>query len=228
MSMKSLLEPAKASKATAAVIIVHGLGDSGAGWKFFSDIARRSPKFDHINFVFPNAPVIPITANSGYRMPGWFNIYQFGDPSAQQDVEGHFKSLAKIRSLIKEQETKYGIPPERVVLGGFSQGAALALDALATFDVKLAGFLIFSGFLPIEKEVDAKFNPANLDTPVFQGHGEADPIISVKYGKLAHDYFKSKGFKNYEFKTYPGLPHSTAEDELHRAYQLIERVLPAA
>lgn len=210
---------------TASVIIVHGLGDSGDGWKFFSDLARRSSEFDHINFVFPNAPTIPITANAGYEMPGWFDIFQFGAPGGKKDVDGYLKSLDLVKSYIKEQ-IDLGVKPDRIIVGGFSQGAALALGALATLDFKIAGFLIFSGFMPVGEKIKSLFNPKNLETPVFQVHGDADPIIHKEYADQTHEFFKELGYKNYNYNIYPNLPHSVANEELSQAFDFLRKTIP--
>jgi len=225
MVLSAVRVSSKTKVPTASIIIVHGLGDSGDGWKFLSDLARRSPEFDHINFVFPNAPTIPITANAGYEMPGWFDLFAFGKPSAKNDVEGYLKSLNLLKSYIKEQ-TDQGIKPERIIIGGFSQGAALALGALATLDFKVAGFLIFSGFMPVGEKIKSLFNPTNLNTPVFQGHGDADPIISKEFADQTHDFFKDLGYKNYNYNIYPDLPHSVANEELAHAFDFIRKTIP--
>ncbi|CCH45046.1 Acyl-protein thioesterase 1 [Wickerhamomyces ciferrii] len=210
---------------TASVIIVHGLGDSGDGWKFLADLARGSNEFDHINFVFPNAPTIPITANQGYEMPGWFDLYQFGTSGGRKDVDGYLKSLKVLNSYVKEQ-IDLGVKPERIIIGGFSQGAALALGALATFDFKVAGFLIFSGFMPVGDKVKELFNPANIETPVFQGHGDIDPIINKSYADETHQFFKDLGYKNYNYNIYPNLPHSVANEELSHAFDFLKKTIP--
>lgn len=226
MSLSAVRVPARTKVPTAAYVHLHGLGDSGSGWQFFSDLARQSPDFDHINFVFPNAPIIPITANGGYEMPGWFDIFQFGQPGGRQDVEGYLKSLETLKAFIKEQ-TDLGIKPDRILIGGFSQGAALSLGALATLDFKLAGFLIFSGFMPVREKIKELFNLTNIDTPVFQGHGDDDPIINKGYADQTAEFFKKElGFKNYTYNIYPNLPHSVANEELAHAFDFIRKTVP--
>ncbi|CDR38362.1 CYFA0S02e00760g1_1 [Cyberlindnera fabianii] len=211
---------------TAAVIIVHGLGDSGSGWKFFADMARQSSDFDHIRFVFPNAPNQPVSINGGIPMPSWFDIDSFGEYTNNRDVAGYLKSLDTVKQYINEQ-VESGIPTERIVVGGFSQGGGLALGTAALFDKKLAGILAFSPAAPFYSTFKEKKVDVNIDTPIFHGHGTSDPVVPYEAGKLTRDFFtKELGFKNYKHESYPGLEHSCANEELAAAYKLISDVLP--
>ncbi|GMF06772.1 unnamed protein product [Ambrosiozyma monospora] len=119
-SALSLLKVAAPAKATATMIIIHGLGDSGQGWTFLSDAFHQMPDFQHINFVFPNAPTKPLSVAGGQLVPQWFDIYEFGNPNAKSDVPGFFNTVDQIKDLVKK-EVENGIPAERVLIGGFSQ-----------------------------------------------------------------------------------------------------------
>ncbi|CAK7909260.1 acyl-protein thioesterase 1 [[Candida] anglica] len=228
MSLPSAIRMTASSNPTGALIFFHGLGDSGSGWSFFPQLIKRAnivPNSDSINYVFPNAPEIPISVNGGYRMPGWFDIYEFGNPNAKQDVAGFLKSCELVKGYIKEQMTTYNIPAEKIIIGGFSQGAALTLATLALLDIKIGGAVIFSGFCPIKKELGGLLNKANFDTPVFQGHGTADPVIAHEFGQQTSVLFQDLGFKNFKFHSYPGLAHSASEEELEQAMEFIKNVL---
>ncbi|ODV87486.1 hypothetical protein CANARDRAFT_26884 [[Candida] arabinofermentans NRRL YB-2248] len=220
----SALRVASPTKATASMIVIHGLGDSGSGWSWFADLLHQSDEFKHINLVFPNAPIVPVTVNGGYKMPAWFDIFEFGNPNAKQDVEGFFKSTNQIKQLII-QEISTGIPANRIIVGGFSQGAALSLATAATFDKKLAGVMCLSGFLPVKAEIAPLITDNNKKTPIFHGHGEADPIINFKFGKMTADAYKSFGFTNYEFNSYPGMAHSTCNQEMTDIMQFIRKTI---
>lgn len=216
--------------ANAAVIFIHGLGDSGDGWSWFPKVVSLTglvKSNDEINYVFPNAPNIPITVNGGMRMPGWFDIYAFGDPSAKQDVDGFFKSCNVVKLLITEQIEKHNISPERIIIGGFSQGSAISMAVLSLLDIKIGGLVALSGFCPVTDALPGKTNKSgiNFDTPVFQGHGTVDPIIAHQYGKLSSDFYKSLGFKNWDFRSYNGVAHSTSEDELVDVVRFISSIL---
>ena len=219
---------ATAKPAKSAIIFVHGLGDSGSGWSWFPQLAKQSniiKNCDSINYVFPNAPSMPISANGGYVMPGWFDIYEFGNPDAKQDVEGFHKSCDTLKSLIKEQIETHNIPADKIIIGGFSQGAAVSLGTLALLDFKVGGVVALSGFSPIKDSLPQVMNKANLETPIFQGHGTADPIINYDYGKQTSELYQKLGFTNAKFHTYPGVVHSASEEELADAMKFIDDVL---
>ena len=222
-----VLEP-KSGKHTSTMIIVHGLGDSGHGWKSFASMLQQHPDFSQVRFIMPHAPIIRITAFGNQETPSWFNIYQLGNPNAKQDIEGFMGSVSKIESLIKSEIESKGISPSKIVLAGFSQGAALTLASAATFkdeDLKLGGFVALSGFCPIQDHIKSVFSTTNLDTPVFQAHGTSDPFISYSYGKNTGDFYeKTLGFKNFTFKTYQGLGHSTSPSEVGEVVEFLKGI----
>lgn len=205
-------------------VIVHGFGDSGNGWRSFSNLLQRDPAFADVRFILPNAPVISITAFGNQAAPSWFNIYKMGDPTAKQDVEGFLGSVQKLRFLI-DSEIKAGIPAENIVLGGFSQGAALTIGSAATFDVKLGGFVSLSGFCSIQEAIKPLISKANNGTPMFQGHGTADPVIKYENGKKSNEFLKtSVGMKKIDFHTYNGMAHSTSPEEVADIIQFLKQI----
>ncbi|ODQ82966.1 hypothetical protein BABINDRAFT_159445, partial [Babjeviella inositovora NRRL Y-12698] len=220
LSLKALQFPAQSGIADSAIIFIHGLGDTSNGWSFFRQmaLARSNPIYKNAKFIFPQAPDIPITANGGYVMPGWFDLFEFGNPNAKQDIQGFRTSVEKVRQLVL-QTIESGIKPERIILGGFSQGAALSLACLPLInDVKLGGVVALSGFMTIKDSVHesvAKFGGndklVNRDTPIFQGHGTVDPLIAHQYGKMTSEIMiKEFGFKNLKFHSYSGVAHSAS------------------
>lgn len=229
MSISCVRIPA-AKTANAAVIFIHGLGDSGDGWSWFPQIIRQTgliKSADETNYVFPNAPTMPITANGGMSMPGWFDIYEFGNPKARQDVAGFFKSCEIVKLLVQEQVEKHHISPERIIIGGFSQGSAISMAVLSLLDIKIGGLVAISGFCPVADAIIEKHNKSgvNFDTPVFQGHGTVDPIIALEFGKHASEFYKSLGFKKWDFHSYAGVPHSTNEEELIDVIKFMSTIL---
>lgn len=229
IAMSSLPAIRVAAKAPlAAIIFLHGLGDSGDGWLWFPRLCQQQhiiPNQEAINWVFPHAPTIPITVNGGMAMPGWFDIYEFGGrPDAKKDVAGFLASVDKIKQLVQEQRDQ-GISADKIIIGGFSQGAALSLAALALLDVKVGGVVALSGFCPVPNEVSSKSTGVNKDTPVFQGHGTADPIVSFALGEHARDLYKGLGYTNYTFKGYQGVVHLADEQELADVQEFIKKVL---
>lgn len=117
---------------SASIIFLHGLGDSGSGWAFLAEEARRQKRLQHVNFVFPNAPTRPVTLNFGMAMPAWYDIPSLGAIRSNQDEKGIMESVETLKNLIKEQQDK-GIPLNRIVIGGFSQGCAVSLAVCAVF-----------------------------------------------------------------------------------------------
>lgn len=177
------------------------------------------------NFVFPNAPSIPITVNAGMRMPGWFDIYEFNNANAKQDEDGFYKSCEYLKSLITEQHEKHQIPFDQIVIGGFSQGAAVSMATLAMLDQKIGGLVALSGFLPAADSLKQKVQSANFSTPVFQGHGDLDPLIQLPYGEKTAEFFKGLGFTNWKFNVYEGVPHSADNAELLDVVKFLAKVL---
>ncbi|EGV62700.1 phospholipase/carboxylesterase [Yamadazyma tenuis] len=231
MSVSAVRVSAKTT-AKSAIIFVHGLGDSGEGWSWFPQLLKGmgiiSPAvLDATNFVFPNAPTIPISVNGGYQMPGWFDIFEFGNIKARQDIPGFLRSCEVLKALIEEQVNVHNVPREKIIIGGFSQGAAIALATASLLESKVGGVVALSGFCPIIDEIKKLHNKngTNFSIPVFQGHGTADPIIAHQYGQLTAEFYQSLGFTNYRFKSYPGMAHSAGDDELVDVAKFLKDVL---
>ena len=226
MPLNAVRVASKAQPAKNVILVFHGLGDSGSGWSFLAEYLQRSPAFAHTRFVFPNAPNMRIDANGGMSMPAWFNIYDWANPDARVDVEGIKSSLKVINSFIQEQIDD-GISPENIILGGFSQGAALTLASTVTSPYKLGGFFALSGFCRLKKEdLDSIAENKNKDTPVFHGHGNQDPIIPIQYGSDAKKFFeKYFHLSDYDFKSYRGMAHSTSLEEMQDLVQFLSKAL---
>ncbi|KUJ23243.1 putative acyl-protein thioesterase 1, partial [Mollisia scopiformis] len=216
----ALMIPA-VKKHTATVIMAHGLGDSGAGWVSLAENWRRRSKFDEVKFIFPNAPTIPITVNMGMRMPGWYDIVRtrpaaldFADLQAGQDEVGILRSRDYFQSLIKT-EIDAGIPSDRIVIGGFSQGGAMSIFSGITSQTKLGGIFGLSCYLLLHskfKELVPADGP-NRETPIFMGHGDSDPLVRPQFGQMTAHFLKQEGFK-VDLKMYRGLEHSATPEEI--------------
>ncbi|CDO96191.1 unnamed protein product [Kluyveromyces dobzhanskii CBS 2104] len=226
MPLNAVRVASRAQPAKNVILVFHGLGDSGAGWTFLADFLQRSPAFANTRFVFPNAPNMKIVANGGALMPAWFNLYDWNNIQAKIDVEGIKDSLKVVNSFIQEQIDD-GIAPENIILGGFSQGAALTLASTATSPHKIGGFFALSGFCSLRKEeLDPIAKNLNTETPVFHGHGSHDPIIPVQFGVEAKQFFeKHFHLSDYDFKTYYGMEHSTSPEEMQDLVQFLQKAL---
>nr|WP_315478819.1 alpha/beta fold hydrolase [uncultured Rhodoferax sp.] len=216
------IELESAPNPTAAVIWMHGLGASS------DDFAGLVPELDlegcqPIRFVFPQAPSIPITINGGYVMPGWYDLYGM-DLVSKQDAAGIQRSEADIRALI-DHEVARGIPFDRIVLAGFSQGCAMALHAALRLPHKIAGVMALSGYLPLADRFASERHAANADTPIFMAHGTQDPVVILKRGEDSRDALAAMGHK-VQWHTYP-MPHSVHPREIADIAAFLKQVLPA-
>lgn len=207
-----LVQPA-AGTHSATVIMLHGLGDTGSGWK---PVASQLQLGSHIKWMFPSAPTRPITMNGGGSMPGWFDL---GTPT--QDDVGIQESIDYISELI-DSEVKAGISADRVLVAGFSQGGHLALKTVLKYHLKLAGCIAMSTWLEaLSFEV-----PAAADLPFLICHGDQDVMVPVKSAYHTDKLLKSRGL-NSTLNIYPGVAHSSNSQELRDVSVFIGALLPA-
>ncbi|KAH0435655.1 hypothetical protein CcaCcLH18_04764 [Colletotrichum camelliae] len=245
-----------AGKHTATVIFAHGLGDTGNGWASAVENWRRRQRLDEVKFVLPHAPQIPITCNFGMRMPGWFDIVSRASildrhrippgPTSlttaailQKKLDGTVESLREnedapgilasneyFHSLV-QAEVDAGIPADRIVLGGFSQGGAMAIFSGLTGTHKVAGIVGLSCWLLLSERF-ASLVPAdkpNQATPIFMGHGDADPLVRPELGALSMEALKKLGY-DVSRTLYPGMGHSACLEELDEVEAFLLKQLP--
>ncbi|KAG5887846.1 hypothetical protein JTB14_005612 [Gonioctena quinquepunctata] len=205
------------SKHTATLIFLHGLGDTGQGWASAMGAMRPG----HVKVICPTAPTMPVTLNAGFRMPSWFDLKTL-DASGPEDEQGIKSATKNIQTLI-EGELSAGIPAERILLGGFSQGGALALYSALTYPKKLAGVVALSCWLPLNKSFPAA-KQTDDSLPILQCHGDCDPVVPYKWGQLTASILKSM-LSEVEFKSYTGLMHTSSEEELGDIKQFIAKLL---
>ena len=210
-----------AANPSAAVIWLHGLGADG------NDFAGLVPELDlsacpAIRFVFPHAPNLPVTVNGGYVMPAWYDIYA-PDLVKRQDEAGILTSEKAIQALIT-REVARGIPAERIVLAGFSQGCAMALHTGLRYPQKLAGIIALSGYLPLADQFAAERHNANARTPIFMAHGSQDPVVVPARGEASRDLLTRLGY-SVEWHSYP-MPHSVHPQEVADIARFLTQVLP--
>ncbi|KAI5851330.1 Phospholipase/carboxylesterase/thioesterase [Morchella snyderi] len=201
-----------ATKHTATFIFLHGLGDTGAGWSSVSENFRLRRKFDECTFIFPHAPRIPVDLNMGMRMPSWFNLYSLSDTEAREDESGMLSSAEKVHGIIQEQIDK-GIASERIILGGFSQGGAVALLSGLTCKHKLGGIVALSTWLPLSKKIKSMTQDANKETPILQAHGEQDTVVRFEWGQATKKTLEEL-HQPVEWHSYPDLDHSADPQEI--------------
>jgi len=204
-------------KQTASMIFLHGLGDSGHSWAGVLNTIRP----DHMKVICPTAPVIPITINMGFRMPAWFDIINLDNLEEDTDIEG-VKASAEIVNKLIEAEIKAGIPSQQIIIGGFSQGAALAVYTTLHYPLPLGGCIALSTFIP-KAQVPKTDQLTNTDVPFFQAHGETDPLLPLEVGLKTDKLLKSI-LTNHEFRTY-NVPHDCSDKELADVKEFIEKIV---
>jgi phospholipase/carboxylesterase len=208
---------------TASIIILHGLGASAHDFVPFAQGLDLSAIGD-VRFVFPNAPVRPVTVFGGQRVRAWFDFYQpaFG---GREDDKALRESMVDVQALI-DAEIAQGIPASRIVLAGFSQGCAMTLLTGLRAPQRLAGLLGMSGWLPLAATTAAERSEANRDVPIFLGHGTADPVVPYAQGLAARDRLAGLGYP-LEFHDYP-MQHSVSDEETADAHAWLLKVLAPA
>jgi len=222
--LKYITIPPRAAH-TATIVFSHGLGDTGEGWRPVAHMLAS--QFPHVKWILPHAPAVPVTINGGMVMPAWFDLYSLGKSDDKEDEEGLLRSSASIGQIVKA-ENEAGIPNEKIVIGGFSQGAALSLVAGLTSEKKYAGVAILSGWLPMRKKLAPMFSAEATSTPIFWGHGTSDNVVPYRFGAGSVQLLKdSLGFKDIEFKSYQGVGHSSDTQEIVDLGAWLKRVIPA-
>jgi len=199
----------------AAVIWMHGLGADGHD---FEPIVPelRLPEAMALRFVFPHAPVRPVTLNAGMRMRAWYDIFQLG--GGPEDEAGIRASEGAAKELIGGQN----LPANRIVLAGFSQGGAIALQTALRYPERLAGVLALSTYLPLAATLARERSEANRDVPIFMAHGLFDDIIPLRRAEQSRDLLSAAGY-GIEWHSYP-MPHSVCGDEIAEISRFLVRI----
>jgi phospholipase/carboxylesterase len=215
---KIVIEPQ--SPATSCVIWLHGLGDSGAGFAPVVPVLGLNSQHS-IRFIFPHAPEQAVTINGGFVMRSWYDIKSM-DLHDRADIQGVMASEQAIRQLIVDQISS-GIPADKIVLAGFSQGGVMSLFTGLRFEQKLAGIMALSCYLPGGEALPEQLADANIHTPIFQNHGEQDDVVPMFAGKMANDALITAGYQSV-WKTYP-MAHSVLPNQLVDIGQWLQQVL---
>ncbi|HTM28914.1 MAG TPA: dienelactone hydrolase family protein [Rhodanobacter sp.] len=192
-----------------SVIWLHGLGADGND---FAPIVPQlvDPAWPALRFVFPHAPVRPVTINGGMPMRAWYDIAA-ADLVARQDEAGIRASTAEVAALIAREHAR-GVPSEHIVLAGFSQGGAIALAAGLRHAQPLAGIVALSTYVPMHSTLAAERHPANAATAIFWGHGSADPVVPMPRGAESRDLLLALGYA-VDWHSYP-MAHAVCAEEI--------------
>jgi phospholipase/carboxylesterase len=205
---------------TGTIIWMHGLGADGHDFEpIVPELVR--PDERALRFVFPNAPVRPVTLNGGYPMRAWYDILGLERGTAQ-DEAGIRASHAELEALIRRENGR-GIATNRIALAGFSQGGAMALFSGTRYPEKLAGIMALSCYMLLESRFDAERVAENQKTPIFMAHGTQDPVVSPMLGEHTRRLLEAAGYA-VEWHAYQ-MPHSVCAQEVVDIAAWLRRVL---
>lgn len=205
---------------THSIIWMHGLGADGNDFvPIVQELNLHSNV--HVRFIFPNAPLRPVSINGGAVMRAWYDISD-QDLNSNEDITGIRNSQSAIERLIsKEKES--GIKPENIVLAGFSQGGAMALQTGLRYPDRLAGILVLSGYLPLAQTLITEASQSNIFTQIFMAHGQNDPIISLDLAILSKQKLLESGY-SVNWNQYQ-IAHSVCSDEITNVSNWLKQVL---
>ncbi|WP_198971601.1 alpha/beta hydrolase [Xylophilus sp. ASV27] len=204
----------------ASILILHGLGASGDDFVPIAEqlqLAQVGP----VRFVFPHAPVQPVSINGGYAMPAWYDILPGTDLALREDEPGLRRSRATVEALLAHEKAR-GIAARRIVLAGFSQGCAMALLSGLRHAETLAGIVGLSGYLPLAASTAAEQHPANQATPIFLAHGRQDGVVPLARAAASRDALTALGHA-VEWHEYP-MEHSVCPAEIADLQRFLLRV----
>ena len=214
------LEFETAPNPTASVIVLHGLGADGNDFVPIAEALALDP-VGPVRFVFPHAPVRPVTINGGMSMRAWYDIRQ-ADLGRQEDEGGLRESLLDVEALIARERGR-GVAASRIVLMGFSQGCAMTLLTGLRHAERLAGLVGLSGYLPLADKTAAERSAANQDVPIFMAHGTRDPVVVLPRATASRDHLQSLGYA-VEWHDY-AMEHSVCQEEIADMQDWLQKVL---
>jgi phospholipase/carboxylesterase len=200
-----ILEPP--AKPGAAVIWLHGLGADGHDFVPIVEELGLPPDLA-VRFVFPHAPVRPVAINNGMRMRAWYDIA----PDMRRQDEAGIRESARTVEGFLQREIAAGVPSQRIVLAGFSQGGAITLHTGVRYGQPLAGLLALSTYLPLPEAYAAERNPARKDTPILMCHGRHDPMLPLQLGAWSRDVLQRDGYA-VDWREYP-MAHQVCAEQI--------------
>lgn len=216
--MLNAIETCTADQPDASILWLHGLGADGSD---FAPIVDELALPLALRFVFPHAPSMPVTVNGGYVMPAWYDIYS-PDIAGGQDEAGIRKAQSMLTEMVEREQSR-GIRPDRIVLAGFSQGGAIALQTALRHVDRLGGVLALSTYLPLEHSLDREMSEANRDLPVFMAHGRYDTVIPQRAAEISRNKLEQAGYP-VEWHEYP-MMHSVCAEEIGDIRRFLLQIL---
>ena len=219
LELPETLEVETGANPAAAVIWLHGLGADGYDFKPLVPLLSL-PATLGVRFVFPHAPIRAVTINMGMKMRAWYDILQLG--GGREDEDGIRASQLLLEGLVAREESR-GIDTAKIVLAGFSQGGAIALQTGLRHPKRLAGILALSTWLPLAGTIADERQRANFDTPIFMAHGTHDDMIAIPRAEASRDALKAIGY-HIEWHGYP-MGHEVCPEEIAAIGVWLSKVL---
>lgn len=201
----------------ASIIWLHGLGADGGDFAPLADAIELPVA---VRYVFPHAPMMPVTINGGYVMRAWYDI---SDAAIRREDEAGVRASQQSVEVLLAREKSRGVPAGRIVLAGFSQGGAIALQTGLRHAERLAGIMALSTYLPLAETLPAEANPANRDVPIYMAHGSDDPMIAFARAQASLALLRQQGYA-IEWHAYR-MQHAVCPQEIADLGAWLRRVL---
>lgn len=217
-NLLSAVEVTTGTNPDISIIWLHGLGADGND---FVPIVSQIKLSASVKFIFPHAPIQPVTINGGYKMRAWYDIH-YQDLVFKEDEKGLRNSQQLIEDWIAHERNR-GIAPSRIFLAGFSQGGAIALQTGLRYTESLGGILALSTYLPLSSTLQSEANMNNKNIPIFMAHGIQDPIVPLFLALGSRQHLEKLGYQ-VNWHEYL-MPHSVCEDEIEDIEQWLEKIL---
>lgn len=218
-----LIEIETGDQPAASIIVLHGLGADGNDFVPVAEELNLG-SVGPVRFVFPHAPTRPVTINGGHVMRAWYDILGT-ELTRREDEQGLRESQATVEALIAREKSR-GVPASRIVVMGFSQGCAMALQTGLRHEERLAGIVGLSGYLPLADQTATERHAGNHEVPIFMAHGTHDPVVPFERGTASRDALQSLGYQ-IEWHEY-AMPHSVCTPEIADLNRWLLRVLKPA
>lgn len=213
MELPETVEVSTGARAQGSIIWLHGLGADGHDFESIVPELGLGGKRS-LRFVFPHAPVRPVTINGGMSMRAWYDILTL-ERGGPQDEAG-IRESSRLLEMLIEREHERGIPYEKIVLAGFSQGGAIALHTALRYPHRLAGLMALSTYLPLQDSFDREVlhnaDAQSQELPIFMAHGSSDPMLPMALGQHAHTILEKAGYE-VEWHDYP-MAHAICAAEI--------------
>lgn len=221
MSDSPLVIETGSRSADSCVIWLHGLGADGHDFEPIVPELHLSPDLN-VRFIFPHAPMMPVTINQGFVMRAWYDI-KSAEISSHPD-EANIRSSAELVNTMVDEQIASGIEANRIILAGFSQGGAIVLQAGLRQTHALAGIMALSTYLPLPEKLADEKTEANQNIPIFLAHGAIDQVIPVELAYATRGQLEKAGYKP-EWHEYEHMPHSVSLDEINHISAWLQKIL---